>query len=78
MGQYIIIAIFIISWVIMWYINYSKNNYYPEFSKLVDTKAIHWITPSWIITSTYYCVWTCQNYSSSSSSRWSSSFWWWK
>jgi len=78
MWKIIIITIFGITWVIMWYINYNKNNQYIPFSQLVDTKTMHWIKPSWIITSSYYCVWTCKNYHSDNSSRWSSSFWWGK
>ncbi len=74
MWKIIILTIFTITWIVIWYINYNKSNHYIPFSDLVSTKAMHWITPNWIITSSYYCMWTCQNYSSSSSSRWSSSF----
>lgn len=78
MWKFIIVSIFTITWIVIGYINFEKTNHYVPFSELVDTKAMHWITPSWIITTNYYCVWDCQNYSSSSSSRGSSSFGWWK
>jgi len=75
MWKFLIISIFTITWITIWYINSNKNNHYIPFSKLVDTKTIHWIKPNWIITNSYYCVWTCKNYYSSSSSWWSSSYW---
>ncbi len=70
---FIIFLISAISWLSIWYVLAHKE--YPKLSSYIDTKAIHGVKPSWVVTMRTHCSWTCSNSSSSSSYSSSSSRW---